>query len=214
MHEVSLGSKAGKPPMDEEDFPAMKKVGDELPCFDDGRPVRRSWWCIREATGGDGRVCDLGWTRLGAVQWQDWFRRSSRTISGHHSQHCCQVQAHLWRSRRRPGTTQSGTSYTPSLAAATAPLAKEEGTPSKRRKEERKEFDKLDEVTEWSKEMDLRQDADKNSAEATAAMAKYNVIAARQVEQGHALPLVSRQRWTPLRSCAKRGTSWMFAGRF
>ena len=36
--------------------------------------------------------------------------------------------------------------------------------------------------------MDLRQDADKNSVEATAAMAKYNQCAARPDEQRHAHP--------------------------
>ena len=41
----------------------------------------------------------------------------------------------------------------------------------------------------WSKEMmDLRQDADKNTVEATVATAKYIQCAARPDEQGHAHP--------------------------
>ena len=57
----------------------------------------------------------------------------------------------------------------------------------KRRKKELTEFDKLDAVTMWGKEMmDLHWDADKNSAEATAAIPKYNESATRVDEQGHA----------------------------
>ena len=167
--------------------------------LDDRRLVSRSWWCIREATGGDGRVCDLGWTRLGEggrgcsvarlaqnSRLRTLMARSSRTTSCHHSRHCCQAQAHFWGPQHDTGRT--GAAPAPA-AAATGPLAMEEGAPSKRSKKELTEFDKLDAVTKWSMEtLDLRWDADKNSAEATAAMAKYNECAARLHEQGHAHP--------------------------
>ena len=95
----------------------------------------------------------------------------------------------------------------------------EEGTPS-RRKKELTEYDKPDAVTKWSKEMmDLRQDADKNSAEATAVMAKYKECADHPDEQGHAHPAITeldtftvlRQEVTLLKKY-DRQVVWLQAG--